>query len=260
MNIHDSVLREMDRPGSNHRDPWFAPFFAQVLEDSKYIFQTKKASTVIYPGTGTGGWEAALQNTLSPGDKIVTFRYGQFSHLWIDQMQVSCTFTLLPVISLQHPARSVHAQQVQRLEGYCSELLLLQWWSQHSNKPYEPLHLTGSRLLFVQRLGLDVEVIECRWGDGADEAKLQDILSKDKDKKIKAVAVVHNETTTGVTSDIAKVRPHSAVGPVRKAGGLPLFSMQCSDLSCMQHRRLLMVQASSSSSFMGSAIFQHATQ
>ena len=50
-----------------------------------------------------------------------------------------------------------------------------------------------------------MEVIECRWGDGANEAKLQDILSKDKDKKIKAVAVVHNETTTGVTSDIAKV-------------------------------------------------------
>ena len=57
----------------------------------------------------------------------------------------------------------------------------------------------------LQRLGLDVEVVECRWGDGADEAKLQDILSKDKEKKIKAVAVVHNETTTGVTSDIAKV-------------------------------------------------------
>ena len=88
VNIHDSVLREMDRPGSNHRDPWFAPFFAQVLEDSKYIFQTKNASTVIYPGTGTGGWEASLQNTLSPGDKVVTFRYGQFSHLWVDQMQV----------------------------------------------------------------------------------------------------------------------------------------------------------------------------
>ena len=89
VNIHDSVLREMDRPGSNHRDPWFAPFFAKVLEDSKYIFSTKKASTVIYPGTGTGGWEASLQNTLSPGDKVVTFRYGQFSHLWVDQMQVS---------------------------------------------------------------------------------------------------------------------------------------------------------------------------
>lgn len=63
-----------------------------------------------------------------------------------------------------------------------------------------------STLLVVQRLGLDVQVIECRWGDGADEAKLQDILSKDTEKKIKAVAVVHNETTTGVTSDVAKVR------------------------------------------------------
>ena len=64
---------------------------------------------------------------------------------------------------------------------------------------------SGLIVLFLQRLGLDVEVIECRWGDGADEDKLQDILSKDKDKKIKAVAVVHNETTTGVTSEIGKV-------------------------------------------------------
>ena len=87
MNIHENVLRAMDRPGSNHRDPWFAPFFAQVLEDVKFIFNTSEGSSIIYPGTGTGGWEAALQNTLSPGDKIVTFRYGQFSHLWIDQMQ-----------------------------------------------------------------------------------------------------------------------------------------------------------------------------
>ena len=81
----------MDRPGSNHRDPWFPPFFAQVLEDVKFIFNTTEGSSIIYPGTGTGGWEASLQNTLSPGDKIVTFRYGQFSHLWIDQMQVGAT-------------------------------------------------------------------------------------------------------------------------------------------------------------------------
>ena len=57
----------------------------------------------------------------------------------------------------------------------------------------------------MQRLGLEVEVIECRWGDGADEKKLEEILKADTGKKIKAVAVVHNETTTGVTSDIAEV-------------------------------------------------------
>lgn len=143
VNIHDRVLRAMNVPGQNHRDPWFAAFFKDVLADSKYVFQTQAGTPFIFSGTGTGGWEAALTNTLSPGDKIVTFRYGQFSHLWIDMMQ---------------------------------------------------------------RMGLDVTVIDRPWGEGADEAILQDILAKDKDKKIKAVAVVHNETTTGVTSDIKGVR------------------------------------------------------
>jgi alanine-glyoxylate transaminase/serine-glyoxylate transaminase/serine-pyruvate transaminase len=58
----------------------------------------------------------------------------------------------------------------------------------------------------MERLGLDVEVIDCRWGDGADEARLAEVLEKDTEKKIKAVCVVHNETTTGVTSDVGRVR------------------------------------------------------
>lgn len=87
VNIHEQVMRAMDRPSQNHRDPWFPPFFKQILEDTKYIFKTTAGTTFIFPGTGTGGWEVALANTLSPGDKIVTFRYGQFSHLWIDMMQ-----------------------------------------------------------------------------------------------------------------------------------------------------------------------------
>jgi alanine-glyoxylate transaminase/serine-glyoxylate transaminase/serine-pyruvate transaminase len=94
-------------------------------------------------GTGTGGWEAALTNTLSPGDKVVTFRYGQFSHLWVEMQQ---------------------------------------------------------------RLGLDVTVIDCPWGEGAHEEKMKEILVKDKNKEIKAVCVVHNETATGITSDIPMVR------------------------------------------------------
>ena len=105
MNIHENVLRSMDRPGSNHRDPWFPPFFAQCLEDVKYIFNTQEGSSIIYPGTGTGGWEASLQNTLSPGDKVVTFRYGQFSHLWIDQMQASARGAPPPA----RPAALLHA-------------------------------------------------------------------------------------------------------------------------------------------------------
>ncbi|DBA72712.1 hypothetical protein WJX79_001801 [Trebouxia sp. C0005] len=143
VNIHSSVQQAMDRPAQNHRDPWFNPFFSSILEDCKMLFGTTKGTTFIYPGTGTGGWEVGLTNTLSPGDKILTFRYGQFSLLWVDMME---------------------------------------------------------------RLGLDVQVIDERWGNGVDEARLEKALKADKDKKIKAVAVVHNETATGVTSDLAKIR------------------------------------------------------
>lgn len=74
VNIHDNVLRAMQVPGQNHRDPWFAPFFQKLVYDTRYIYQTKAATPFIFPGTGTGGWEAALTNTLSPGDKVITFR------------------------------------------------------------------------------------------------------------------------------------------------------------------------------------------
>ncbi|KAI3429691.1 hypothetical protein D9Q98_005776 [Chlorella vulgaris] len=143
VNIHDSVLRAMHVPGQNHRDPWFPEFYKKCLSDLKMIFGTADGTPIIFPGTGTGGWESALTNTLSPGDRVVTFRYGLFSHLWVDMMQ---------------------------------------------------------------RLGLDVTVIEGRWGDGAYEDKLAEVLKADTGKKIKAVCVVHNETTTGVTSDIGEVR------------------------------------------------------
>jgi len=143
VNIHENVIRAMSVPGQNHRDPWFAPFYKKLVNDTRYIYQTKEATPFIFPGTGTGGWEAALTNTLSPGDKIITFRYGQFSHLWVDMMT---------------------------------------------------------------RLGLDVTVIDRPWGEGAHEGLLEEALRKDTGKKIKAVAVVHNETATGVTSDIAGVR------------------------------------------------------
>lgn len=87
VNIHERVLRSMMVPGQNHRDPWFASFFKDVLADTKYVFQTTSGTPFVFTGTGTGGWESALTNTLSPGDKVVTFRYGQFSHLWVDMMQ-----------------------------------------------------------------------------------------------------------------------------------------------------------------------------
>lgn len=143
VNIHDRVLRAMNVPGQNHRDPWFAEMYKSVLEDTKFVYQTKEGTPFIFPGTGTGGWEAALTNTLSPGDKVLCFRYGLFSHLWIDMMQ---------------------------------------------------------------RLGLEVEIVDRPWGEGAHEGLLEEALRKDTGKKIKAVCVVHNETTTGVTSDIGGCR------------------------------------------------------
>lgn len=112
VNIHSSVQQAMDRPAQNHRDPWFNPFFSSILEDCKMLFGTTEGTTFIYPGTGTGGWEVGLTNTLSPGDKILTFRYGQFSLLWVDMME---------------------------------------------------------------RLGLDVQVLDERWGNGVDEARLEKV-------------------------------------------------------------------------------------
>lgn len=143
VNIPNSVLQAMQVPGQNHRDPFFAPIFKHLLQDVKFLFGTTKATSFIFSGTGTGGWESALTNCLSPGDKVVAFRYGLFSHLWIDMMT---------------------------------------------------------------RMGLDVQILDERWGDGANEDRLENVLREDKDKKIKAVCVVHNETTTGVTSDIGACR------------------------------------------------------
>jgi len=133
----------MHIPGMNHREPHFPILFKKLLEETKMVFNTTEGTTFIFSGTGTGGWESALTNTLSPGDHVVAFRYGLFSHLWIDMME---------------------------------------------------------------RLGLNVHVFDEHWGDGADEQKIEQILKEDKDKKIKAVCVVHNETTTGVTSDIGRCR------------------------------------------------------
>jgi alanine-glyoxylate transaminase/serine-glyoxylate transaminase/serine-pyruvate transaminase len=124
-------------------DPWFAAWFKEILDESKLIYGTERGTPFIFSGTGTGGWESALTNTLSPGDKVLTFRYGQFSHLWVDMME---------------------------------------------------------------RLGLDVTVVDRPWGEGACEQTVEKVLSADKAHKYKAVCVVHNETTTGVTSDIAGVR------------------------------------------------------
>lgn len=71
----------------NHRDLGFPYFATQLLHDMKYLFKTEAGRVMMFPGTGTGGWESCLTNTLSPGDKVVCFRYGVFSNLWIDMAQ-----------------------------------------------------------------------------------------------------------------------------------------------------------------------------
>lgn len=85
----------MNVPGQNHRDPWFADFFKACLVDSKYIFKTTEATPFLFPGTGTGGWEAALTNTLSPGECE-----GWTQQAWQSQLQaLDHLFRLLAVIA-----------------------------------------------------------------------------------------------------------------------------------------------------------------
>lgn len=142
-NTPDRILRAMHVAMEDHRSSKFPELPLGLFRDLKQIFKTSDGQVFIFPASGTGGWEAALCNTLSPGDKVLSFRYGQFSHLWIDMMQ---------------------------------------------------------------RLGLDVEVVDVEWGEGAPPEQVHQILAADKARAIKAVAVVHNETATGVTSDIQAVR------------------------------------------------------
>ena len=142
-NSPDRILRAMHVPMEDHRSSSFPALAGPILSDLRKVFKTESGQAIVFPGTGTGGWESALVNTLSPGDKVLSFRYGQFSHLWIDMMQ---------------------------------------------------------------RLGLDVTAVDVEWGEGAPPETIHEMLSKDTKHEYKAVCVVHNETATGVTSDIGAVR------------------------------------------------------
>src|SRR2546430_227423 len=83
-NVPDRILRAMDRAMEDHRSSAFPALASGLLRDLKSVFKTTAGQPFIFPATGTGGWEAALVNTLSPGDRVLAPRYGQFSHLWID--------------------------------------------------------------------------------------------------------------------------------------------------------------------------------
>ncbi len=142
-NMPDRLRHAMNVQTSDHRAPDFVNLLTPLFADLKRIFKTETGSVITFPGSGTGGWEASVTNTLSPGDKVLMARYGMFSHRWID---------------------------------------------------------------LCRRHGLDVEVIECEWGTGAPADLYGERLKADKNHEIKAVLVTHNETATGVLSDIGAVR------------------------------------------------------
>ena len=151
--VPDRILRAMSLPTIDHRGPEFGVLGLRVLAGIKHIFQTKHP-VAIYPASGTGAWEAALSNTLSPGDAVLMFETGHFASLW-QKMAV----------------RLGLAAEVLSYQGNDSVLPNAPGW----------------------RRGVQADLIEAR-------------LRRDTDRKIRAVCVVHNETSTGVTSDIAAVR------------------------------------------------------
>ena len=142
-NVPERILRAIDRAVIDHRGPDFARLGRAVLEGMKPIFGTKDGRVVIYPASGTGAWEAALVNTLSPGDAVLMFETGQFATLWRE---------------------------------------------------------------LARRLGLDVRFVPGDWRHGVDPDVAETVLAQDTAGTVKAVAVVHNDTSTGITSRIADVR------------------------------------------------------
>src|SRR6195256_4845639 len=137
-NVPDRVLRAIAMPTIDHRGPEFAELGKEVVAGLRRVLQTA-GTVVIYPSSGTGAWEAALVNTLSPGDRVLMVETGHFATLW-RQM--------------------------------------------------------------ATRLGLDIDFVAGDWRHGADPEAIEKRLRADADKRIKAVCVVHNETSTGVVSRI----------------------------------------------------------
>jgi len=142
-NVPDRILRAMHRAMEDHRSSAFPELPTGLFRDLNKLFKTSAGQAFIFPASGTGAWEAALVNTLSPGDRVLAPRYGQFGHLWIE---------------------------------------------------------------LAKRHGLRVDVLEVEWGEGAPPDRIEEILTADRQHEIKGVLIVHNETATGVTSDVAAVR------------------------------------------------------
>jgi alanine-glyoxylate transaminase/serine-glyoxylate transaminase/serine-pyruvate transaminase len=142
-NMPEVLRKAVDMPTLDHRSAAFADILQPALAGVRRVLKTEAGQVFFFPATGTGAWEAAIANTLSPGDRVLACRNGMFSHRWID---------------------------------------------------------------LCRRFGLEVEVVEVAWGEGIDAARFEEILTADKGHSIRAVLATHNETATGVLSDIAAVR------------------------------------------------------
>lgn len=142
-NIPDVLRKAVDMPMIDHRSSLFGQILHPAIIGAKKVLKTSQAEVFLFPSTGTGGWETAITNLLSPTDKVLATRNGMFSHRWID---------------------------------------------------------------LCRRHALDVNVVVQDWGEGIPNEKFYDILKADKHHQIKAVLATHNETATGVRSDIAAVR------------------------------------------------------
>ncbi|TCK21324.1 pyridoxal-phosphate-dependent aminotransferase family protein [Pseudonocardia endophytica] len=140
-NVPEAVRQAMNVPMGDHRAPDFPELTLPLFADVKKVFGNETGRVFLFPSSGTGAWESAIQNTLAPGDRVLMSRFGQFSHLWVDM---------------------------------------------------------------AERLGLDVVCCDVEWGAGVPLDRFATVLADDP--SIKAVFATHNETATGVTSDVAGVR------------------------------------------------------
>lgn len=142
-NVPERILRAMDRPVPDHRGPQLPVLVREVIAGLRAVFQTAAGEIVLFPASGTGGWEATLVNTLNPGDRVLAFNIGQFSHTYAECARAH---------------------------------------------------------------GLIVDEVDGTWGTGVPADAVRDRLAHDAAHTYQAVLVVHNETSTGVTSDVPAVR------------------------------------------------------
>lgn len=141
-NVPDRILHAIAQATIDHRGPEFAKLGAEVLEGMRAVFQTQ-GPVLIFPASGTGAWEAALVNTLSPGDRVLAFEIGEFARLWAE---------------------------------------------------------------VAKRLGLIVDSVPTDWNRGVSPEAVEEKLTADKSHEIRAVLVVHNETSTGATTRLSEIR------------------------------------------------------